>query len=53
MQPLVQMISTVKVPDNTILPLLTFMDMEILHHWLIAPGEAGCGGIPDVSVQGV
>lgn len=35
-RPLVRMISTTEVPDDTVPPLLTFSDVEILHHRLVA-----------------
>jgi len=38
-RPLVRMSSTVEVPDDTVPPLLTFMDVEILHHRLAAAGK--------------
>ena len=34
-RPLVRMVSTVELPDDTVPPLLTFADVEILHHRLV------------------
>jgi len=39
-RPLVRMTTTVDVPDDTVPPLLTFVDLEILHHRLVAAGKA-------------
>jgi hypothetical protein len=33
------MTSTVEVPDDNVPPLLTFEDLEILHHRLVATGR--------------
>jgi hypothetical protein len=38
-RPLVRMISTTELPDDTVPPLLTFGDVEILHHRLVAAGR--------------
>jgi hypothetical protein len=38
-RPLVRMTSTVEVPDDTVPPLLTFTDVEVLHHRLVAAGR--------------
>jgi hypothetical protein len=38
-RPLVRMSSTVEVPDDTVPPLLTFIDVEVLHHRLVAAGR--------------
>lgn len=35
-RPLVRMTSTVEIPDDTVPPLLTFADLESLHHRLVA-----------------
>ena len=35
-RPLVRMSSSTEVPDDTVPPLLTFMDLEILHQRLVA-----------------
>jgi hypothetical protein len=38
-RPLVRMVSTVELPDDTVPPLLTFADVEILHHRLVVAGR--------------
>jgi len=38
-RPLVRMTSTTELPDDTVPPLLTFTDVEILHHRLVAAGR--------------
>ncbi|EGO20422.1 hypothetical protein SERLADRAFT_477985 [Serpula lacrymans var. lacrymans S7.9] len=40
-RPLVRATSSVEVPDDTVPPLLTFTDLEILHHRLVAAGRQG------------
>jgi hypothetical protein len=37
-RPIVRMTSPVGVPDDTVPPLLTFSDLEILHHRLVVAG---------------
>ena len=43
-RPLVRMTSTVELPDDTVPPLLTFSDVEILHHRLVAAGRMDAVG---------
>lgn len=38
-RPLVRFTSTTDVPDDAVPPLLTFMDLEVLHHKLVAAGH--------------
>lgn len=38
-KPLVRLTSTVNVPDDTVPPLLTFNELEVLHHRLLAVGD--------------
>lgn len=38
-RPLVRMTSTTEVPDDTVPPLLTFTDVELLHHRLVAASK--------------
>ncbi|KAL0952457.1 hypothetical protein HGRIS_006725 [Hohenbuehelia grisea] len=38
-RPLVRLTSSVEIPDDTVPPLLTFDDLEILHHRLVAAGR--------------
>jgi len=38
-RPLVRVTSTVELPDDAIPPLLTFADVEVLHHRLVATGR--------------
>jgi hypothetical protein len=35
-RPLIRLMSTVEVPDDTVPPLLTFTELEVLHHRLVA-----------------
>jgi len=35
LRPLVRMTSNVELPDDAVPPLLTFMDVEVLHHRLV------------------
>ncbi|TFK48318.1 hypothetical protein OE88DRAFT_1664830 [Heliocybe sulcata] len=39
-KPLVRLTSAVDVPDDTVSPLLTFSDLELLHHRLVAARDA-------------
>lgn len=43
-RPLVRMTSTVELPDDKVPPLLTFSDVEILHHRLVAVGNLDAVG---------
>lgn len=38
-RPIVRMMSPTEVPDDTVPPLLTFPDLEMLHHKLVAIGD--------------
>ena len=39
LRPLVRVNSVLEVPDDTIPPLISFSDLEILHHRLLATGK--------------
>lgn len=38
-RPIIRMISPTEVPDDTVPPLLTFPELEVLHHKLVAMGD--------------
>ena len=38
-RPIVRMMSPTEVPDDTVPPLLTFPELEVLHHKLVALGD--------------
>jgi len=48
-RPLVRLTSATELPDDTVPPLLTFKDLELLHHRLAAAGRSEVGYIKYVA----
>lgn len=38
-RPIVRLVSPTEVPDDTVPPLLSFPELEVLHHKLVAKGD--------------